>query len=52
MSCKRWQPECMRCLDAVPDYIPEVQVANWAYRYREKLINEDSIRSGSACRSD
>ncbi len=52
MSCKQWYAECTRCLDAVPDYIPEVQVANWAYKYREKLKDEDSVHSGSTRRPD
>ncbi len=57
MSCKH-SPDnefghCETCIGAVPDHIPEVQVAKWMYIRREQLKkDEDSFHSGSTRRPD
>ncbi len=38
ISCnKKRNRTCTICIQALPDYIPEEQIAMWMYIYRQKL---------------
>lgn len=41
MSCnRRWRWVCRVCIEALPEHIPEKQIARWMYAFRQKIEEE------------